>query len=356
VSLTILTIISLILTVVNTVVLVIMWRESAAMERIQRQLSAMTQRHDREIAQQRYALASLRQIQEAGVDDGKTDQQMLDEAVGQLDEIDKQHAHLPAAPAATMVPDAAIGQLSDKEILQFVKKAIQNNQLAISRQPIVTLPKRQIRYYEIFSRILVGDQGYIPAHKFISVARGNNLMGVLDNILLLRCLQLIKQTAQKEQTSGYFVNISSSTLANKTYVNDLIEFLQHNPKLSSSLVFEITQDDSLKISPGVKSVMEGLALLGVRFSMDQVTIFGMDPDRLVDLNINFVKMDSRVLEKEMNAPMARGRMKKIKNTLEAQGVQVIAEKIENEKQLLSILDLYVDFGQGYLFGQPEIMA
>ena len=350
---TILTIICLILTIVNSVVLVIMWRDGDNMERSLRQLSASNQRHDRDIAQQRYALAALRQIQEEGVDDGKTDQQMIDAAVGQLDVIDKEHQ---APSTNTTVPDAAIGELSDKEILQFVKKAIQNNQLAVSRQPIVTLPKRQLRYYEIFSRILVGDQGYIPANKFISVARGNNLMSVLDNILLLRCLQLIKQNAKTDNAAGYFVNISSSTLANKTYVGDLIEFLQHNPKLSSRLVFEITQDDSLKISSGVKSVMEGLALLGVRFSMDQVTIFGMDPDRLVDLNINFVKMDSRVLEKEMNAPMARGRMKKIKNTLEAQGIQVIAEKIENEKQLLSILDLYVDFGQGYLFGQPEIMA
>ncbi len=220
----------------------------------------------------------------------------------------------------------------------------------------MTLPKREVRYYEIFSRILVGDQGYIPAGKFISIARDNNLMSVLDNLLLLRCLQLIKQNAQKEQQAGFFVNISPLTLANKAYVNDLIEFLQLNPKLSSRLIFEITQKDSLHISAGIKSVMEGLALLGVRFSIDQVTIFGMDTDRLVDLNINFVKMDTRAIEKEMGNPSSRNRMKKIKNALEAQGVQVVAEKIENEKQLLNILDLYVDFGQGYLFGQPEILA
>jgi cyclic-di-GMP phosphodiesterase TipF (flagellum assembly factor) len=327
-----------------------------------RQQSTTVQRQEREITQQRYAIAMLRQLQkgEEGAE-AKSDEQRLNEAVTHLDEaaaaaeVPKQDAATAAGQAPTH-KDKAVGGLKEAEILQFVKHAVKNNQIAVSKQPIVALPKRQVRYFEIFSRIQVGDQGFIPAHKFISIARSNNLMGVLDNLLLLRCLQMIKQSGEGDGSVGYFVNISVATLGSKNYINDLTEFLAANPKLSARLVFEMTQEDTTKITPTVKSVMDGLSLLGCRFSMDQVKVFGIDVDRLANNNISFVKMDGRALQKEVGDPSARGRMKRIKAQLEAQGIEVIVEKIEKETQLLDLVGLYVNYGQGYLFGQPEVLA
>ena len=34
-------------------------------------------------------------------------------------------------------------------------------------------------------------------------------------------------------------------------------------------------------------------------------------------------------------------------------MNLIVEKIETEPDLLEILDLQVDYGQGYLFGEPQ---
>ncbi len=348
-----------VLLVANLAAAVLLWRRLGALERRLRQQNTTIQKQEREITQQRYALAMLRQLQKGEGEEEKSDEERLNEAVSHLDAVadaeQKKKAET-ATPAPQGQRDVAVGGLKEEEILSFIKKAIKNNQIAVSKQSIVTLPKRQTRYFEIFSRVQVGDQGFIPAHKFISIARSNNLMGVLDNLLLLRCLQLIKQNAGGDQSVGYFVNISVATLGNKNYINDLTEFLAANPKLSSRLVFEMTQEDTMKITPTVKSVMEGLSLLGCRFSMDQVKIFGMDVDRLVDNNISFVKMDGRTLQKEMGDPLARGRMKRIKTQLEAQGIEVIVEKIETETQLMDLVGLYVNYGQGYLFGQPEVLA
>ena len=35
------------------------------------------------------------------------------------------------------------------------------------------------------------------------------------------------------------------------------------------------------------------------------------------------------------------------------GVEVIAEKIEAERQVVDLLDLNLDYGQGHLFGEPR---
>jgi cyclic-di-GMP phosphodiesterase, flagellum assembly factor TipF len=46
-------------------------------------------------------------------------------------------------------------------------------------------------------------------------------------------------------------------------------------------------------------------------------------------------------------------MRAFKHALDEQAIDLIVEKIESEQSLLEILDLPVDFGQGYLFGEPR---
>jgi cyclic-di-GMP phosphodiesterase TipF (flagellum assembly factor) len=47
-------------------------------------------------------------------------------------------------------------------------------------------------------------------------------------------------------------------------------------------------------------------------------------------------------------------MRTMKRALRAAGVSVIVEKIETESALLDLLDFEIDFGQGYLFGEPRL--
>lgn len=44
----------------------------------------------------------------------------------------------------------------------------------------------------------------------------------------------------------------------------------------------------------------------------------------------------------------------IKKWLDRDGLDLIVEKIKNEKQLVELLDFGIDYGQGYLFGEPRL--
>ena len=63
-------------------------------------------------------------------------------------------------------------------------------------------------------------------------------------------------------------------------------------------------------------------------------------------------------EEEFDAPSSRLDIDVIdlKRTLERHGIDLIVEKIESEPMLLDVLDLHVDYGQGYLFGEPKVGA
>ncbi len=335
---------------------VLLWRQIRLLQQMFEQLEAALQRNEHDIAQQRYAIAVARRPDKAtseNREEANDDQKVMDLAISHIEE--KATPKTETEPASLPLPKV-LEELKPHQVLQFLTHAIKNNEIAISLQPTMKMLHRTVTFFEVFARIKVGDQGFIPAGKFISVARDNNLMTTVDNLLLLRCLQLIKRTARADSTIAYFVNISVATLANKTYVNDLVSFLSANPRLSTQLVFEFRQEDTLHASHNVRQVIDALALLGCRFSMDQVGLLGLDVDRLHDLHIGFVKLDAALMAQEMQNPDRRMRMKKLKKLLEAAGITVILEKVENERQLLSLTDLSIGFAQGYFLGRPQEVA
>jgi hypothetical protein len=60
----------------------------------------------------------------------------------------------------------------------------------------------------------------------------------------------------------------------------------------------------------------------------------------------------RVL-REVPQPTIDIDLQDFKKALERQGIDLIVEKIESEEVLRDILDFHVDYGQGYLFGEPK---
>lgn len=356
---------ALILGIINAVLIGVLIHFQREQKNLLWQFHAATQRQSREITQQRYAIATVRQmvVQEVPKSDlietleknpediyldAVTPEEMLSEA--ELKEVLEKPVDV-----EERIESGQTEKVKDKEILEFIKSAVRNNHIAIAQQPIVIFPERRVAYYEVFARITSAKQGYLPAQKFINVARNNNLVGAIDSLLMMRCLHLLKNRTEKDEQAEFFINVSMQTFMNKEYLYRLVEFLTANPKLSSRLVFELNQEEWLKMTAAIKSVLDGLSLLGCRFSMDKVEVLGMDTARLAKQNITFIKIDASILEKEIVNSGGSGRIKRIKNMLDMQRISIIVEKVENEKQLALLQELRADFGQGYLFGQPIIM-
>ena len=44
----------------------------------------------------------------------------------------------------------------------------------------------------------------------------------------------------------------------------------------------------------------------------------------------------------------------LKRTMDLHGIDLIVEKLEKEQNLVELLEYRIDFGQGYLFGEPRL--
>ncbi len=247
-------------------------------------------------------------------------------------------------------------KISDSVVLDLINHAVRNDSVEVFMQPIVSLPQRKTRFYEVYGRIRAGAGTYVPAARYLDLAHREQLVPAIDNLLLLRCLQLLHTRRKGESDVAYILNIAGATLSDRGFMGDLVNFLSQNRPMAARLIFEIPQKDMTALGEIIVPVMRGLTQLGCRFSMDGVRQRRLDVNQLKSRQIRFIKMDAAWLIKEGKAQDGFSRIIRLKKQLDAAGIDMIVEKIENENILRELLDFNIDFGQGYLFGKPDTPA
>jgi len=176
-------------------------------------------------------------------------------------------------------------------------------------------------------------------------------MPAVDNILLFRCIQVVRKLASRNRNAGVFCNISAFSLLDSDFFPQFIEYMEHNQDLAQHLIFEFSQMTVNGMGPVEEESLAALAKLALRFSMDQVTSLKIDAPALHNRNFRFMKISAAtLLGHEGDADIHAS---DIKELLRRNGIQLVVDKIETEREVVDALDLNVELGQGFLFGEPR---
>ncbi|MFM8992547.1 MAG: EAL domain-containing protein, partial [Alphaproteobacteria bacterium] len=157
-------------------------------------------------------------------------------------------AAAPAAPRAA-VPRSASGaaarrdlaSLGEGEVLSLVRHGLREGRVDLYVQPIVSLPQRKHRFYECFSRIRDADGNVMGPDRYLAAAEREGLIGAVDNMLLFRCVQLVRRIHKANREVGVFANISEHSIADQRFFRDFANFVADNRELAPYLVFEFAQ-------------------------------------------------------------------------------------------------------------------
>jgi cyclic-di-GMP phosphodiesterase, flagellum assembly factor TipF len=262
-------------------------------------------------------------------------------------------ASTPAVPVVAPEPTiAAFGGLDRDGIIALVRNAIETNRVDLFLQPIVTLPQRKVRFYEALSRIKGETGEHVVAADFLRYAEAGSLMPKLDHLGVLRCVQVVRRLLLKNRDIGLFCNLSGATLTDAGFAS-LLEFAEANRAIAPSLVFEFTQSAVRAMGPIEHESLAALAERGFRFSMDGLADLRLDPRELNERGFRFIKVPAALLLNRAGAASSDIHPADFSDLLGRFGIDLIAERIENEGTVVDLLDYDVRFGQGFLFAPPR---
>lgn len=257
--------------------------------------------------------------------------------------------------AAPPPPRLATEAMAEADILALVRDAVRADRIDVALQPIVSLPQRKPRHFEAFSRLRNVQGAYMMPSQYRALAERAGLSAVIDNILLFRCIQLIRDTMHQQRSRSWFANLSIHTLRDAAFMEQLVDFMSDNPELAPRLVFEFGMDALREALPALRSPLDRLAGLGFRFSLDEVHhLARLDVEALEQNHIRFVKIGAARLLAEQDDPAQGLDVAAVKRDLDRAAIDLIVDGILDEAMLIEVLDLPIDFGQGPLFGEPSV--
>ena len=218
---------------------------------------------------------------------------------------------------------------------------------------MVTLPQRKVRFYEAVTRLRDDKDQILAADDFIAIAEAGGLIGKIDHMVMLRCIQVLRRLMVRNKDVGVFCNVSAATLGNPANFAQCLDFLEANRALAPSFVLEFKQAAFRHLGPTEIENLAALSQRGYRFSIDHVTDLRIEPRDLADRGVRFIKVPAALLLDPKQSSTSDIHPSDLSDLLGRFGIDLIAEKIEGERAVVDLLDFDVRFGQGFLFAPPR---
>lgn len=252
------------------------------------------------------------------------------------------------------------GPQAREDAAELLRDALDANRVDLYLQPVVGLPQRRTYFYEGYTRIRTADGQVVPPTQFLSAAEEAGLITDVDNLLLLRCVQIVRRLTKQDKRVGVFCNVSIRSLGDEDFFPAFLEFLRRNSDLAGALIFEMSRAAFEGRSAIAARNMARLSDYGFRFSIDGVSDLSVDLSELQRAGVRYLKVPgNRLIEAAQTGESIAGREpgalqpEDISGLFARYGIDLIAEKVETDATVVEILDLDIAYAQGHLFGAPR---
>lgn len=237
-----------------------------------------------------------------------------------------------------------------KEVQHYIPvlfDAIKNNTIVPYFQPISNNGTQKIEKYEALARIVHNDQIIMPA-LFIKAAELSGMLPDITRIMIEKSFQFFQN-----RSSEFSINIGEQDLNN----GYLIDFLKNTAKTyqisPQSVVIEILEGISAHTTEQNLNQLNELKELGFQLAIDDFGAQNSNFERVHRLNVDYIKIDGsfiKNIDTNINSYKIANNISHFAKSIDA---KVIAEFVHNESVYQKVLEMGIDYSQGYYIGEPK---
>ncbi len=236
-----------------------------------------------------------------------------------------------------------------------IKHALENDKFVLAAQPVVDTRTRKITAYEILIRMRDDDGTLIMPSGFLSAAERFGLMTDIDVWVIEHAIRHLAQRRSGGEDVSYAINLSGHSLTAPKIAAIIPRILTETALDPAALTFEVTETAAIADMSLAATFLSKLRALGCRTALDDFGVGMSSFAYLRDLPVDAVKIDGRFVKKMVTSPIDQAMVRAMNDIAHALDKKTIAEFVENEAIFEQLIDLGVDYGQGYHLGRPELI-
>ncbi len=233
--------------------------------------------------------------------------------------------------------------------------AVKESQFSLYFQPKVDLTTGAINKFEALVRWTHPSDGAISPNIFIPFAEETGQVKEIGRWVIDSLCEHIKIMEKDDRWGKEFVvsfNASSHELQDVNfvrYLKSMIKAYNINPK---HIEVEITEHSLVRDLALATETLSELKKMGISISLDDFGTGYSSLSYLENLPVDTIKIDRSFVEKAVLLESSKTIIRTITVLAKGLGMSVVAEGIENEKQLELIVSLGCECAQGYYFHKP----
>ncbi len=234
-----------------------------------------------------------------------------------------------------------------------LKTAFENREYFLDYQPIFRSDTLGLAGFEALARWHSPEFGLVPPDEFIRIAEQNGRIVELGNWVLQEACGLLKSMDMKSDNSTYLsVNLSPVQLLQKDFVVQIKEIITRMGVPPHRIVFEITETALMESFETSNQKICELKAWGVGFSLDDFGTGYSSLSYLRNLPVKTLKIDKCFIDDICTDHRLQKMVKSVIDISHDLELNVVAEGVENNAQLMLLKNLGCDCIQGYLLGPP----
>ena len=251
--------------------------------------------------------------------------------------------------------DAALrSHLEELKVVADLQQHVPTERYFLEFQPIVALQSPMSSLcYEVLIRMR-GEQGQVvPPGKFIGAAERNGLMSQIDRWVLRSTLEWLDNHPEHRDRLGFAtINISGASLNDNRFVDDAFSMIAEHPLAMPKLCFEITESVALHDLGSTRKFVDRVRMYGSKLALDDFGAGYTSFNYLKEIPADFIKIDGSFVKDINLNPANYAITRTIVDLTHELGMRSIAEWAETPDTIAALVELGVDYGQGFGLARP----
>ncbi|WP_456269383.1 EAL domain-containing protein [Kushneria sp. AK178] len=234
-----------------------------------------------------------------------------------------------------------------------LREAIESDRFSLFCQRIVPLQGDGRDYLEILVRMLGREGEIIAPGAFIPVAERYGIMASVDRWVIEHALiHDGERLAQVLNGRSLSINLSANSLNDAGFLPWLVETMSRSPLPPQALIFEITETSLMNHLALACEVIAALREAGCRVALDDfgsgLSSFGY----LRNFEVDIIKIDGGFIRHVNDNALDQVIVDAINQIAHRLGALTVAEFIEDAASMRRLVDMGVDYAQGYYMHRP----
>ena len=235
-----------------------------------------------------------------------------------------------------------------------ISRAIEQRELAVHFQPVVSLDSGSLVGAESLVRWEHTTRGLLAADKFIDVARTSDAIVAIDRLVLDEACAWLARFDALGSADPFVVsvNLGARELLDPSLADLVATRLALHGIEPNRLVVEFSEGLAMQTTASVMSTLKELRACGVSLALVDYGAGLTSIRQLRDLPVQMVKVAKSVVDAIDREPENIAFARAIIEVAHVFGATVVAQGVERPDQVDALASVGCDHGQGYFFARP----